>query len=126
MINRDQILSMLLEVCPSFTDSLLRVKADNDHEDLVYVYVGEFAPHLIDLFKKNQTDEFNAVFDLIEKLHVERDQTTREIATIGFLEGIQNVSGNSGVDPAEFVRFLRPESMKYWHKLNDFWSGLKV
>jgi hypothetical protein len=47
----------------------------------------------------------------------------REAATIGLLEGIQNVWSNNDVDPELFVVHLLPESAKWWLNLNDFWSG---
>lgn len=92
-------------------------------EGLLYVELGEFAHHLVELHKLKQADEFPAVFEVIERLHLEGDAYVKEAATIGMLEGIQNVAGNSGVDPEEFSRYLRPESAKWWQQLNDFWEG---
>jgi hypothetical protein len=60
---------------------------------------------------------------LIERLHREGDQFTREFATIGILEGIQNVWGHSDVSPEEFLAFLQPISAASWHALNQFWAG---
>jgi len=39
------------------------------------------------------------------------------------LEGIQNVWASHNVDPEQFVRYLLPESVKWWQSLNDFWNG---
>jgi hypothetical protein len=60
---------------------------------------------------------------VIERLHVEGDPYVREAATIGLLEGIQNVWGNNGVDPELFFPFLLPESVRWWKSLNKFWNG---
>ncbi|MGH9941193.1 MAG: DUF7674 family protein [Pyrinomonadaceae bacterium] len=98
-------------------------RAFYEDEDLLYVDLGEFAHHLVELHKANRTDEFPAMFEIIERLHLEGDAYVKEAATIGMLEGIQNVAGNSGVDPEEFFRFLKPESAKWWGQLNDFWEG---
>jgi len=56
-------------------------------------------------------------------MHLEGDDYVREAATIGALEGIQNIAGNSGVDPERFLPFLRKTSKKQWKKLNQFWGG---
>ena len=60
---------------------------------------------------------------LIVRVHLEGDQYVREAATIGLLEGIQNVWGNQNTDQELFAQHLLPESAKWWQSLNDFWSG---
>jgi hypothetical protein len=45
----------------------------------------------------------------------------KKAATIGLLEGNQNVWGNNGSDPEEFRIFLISESAKWWNQLNLFW-----
>jgi len=62
------------------------------------------------------------VFDVIETLHLNGDSYVREAATVGLLEDIQNNSGHRAVDPAVFVMYLKPESLRWWNKLNDFWT----
>ncbi len=39
-----------------------------------------------------RTDTFGKVFTLIERLHVEGDEYVRQLATIGYLEDLQNLS----------------------------------
>jgi hypothetical protein len=85
--------------------------------------LGDFARHLLQLHRQQQTDVFPAVAQVIERLHVEGDHYVREAATIGLLEAIQNVWRNEGTDPELFVPHLLPESARWWQSLNDFWSG---
>ena len=113
----------LLEACPSFAEKWEEHRTFYVDEDLLYVDLGEFAHHLVELHKTNQTGEFPAVFDVIEGLHLEGDDYVKEAATIGMLEGIQNVAGNLGVDPEVFAPYLKSESAKHWRQLNDFWDG---
>ena len=122
-ITQEQVTPLLIQACPSFTEKCEEHRAFYDHEDLLYVDLGEFAHHLVELHKTNQTGEFTAVFDVIERLHVEGDDYVKEAATIGMLEGIQNVAGKLGVDPEVFAPYLKPESEKWWRRLNDFWDG---
>jgi hypothetical protein len=57
----------------------------------VYVCLGSFAKHLLGLKEQGRTAEFAAVMEVIERLHVEGDTSTKEAATVGLLEGVQNV-----------------------------------
>jgi hypothetical protein len=118
----------LLEVCPSFRDTWRRIEVENGPGDdsptrLHYVDAGEFSAHLVDLHQKGQTGEVIEAFSALERLHVEGDHYVRELATIGYLEGIQNVASNNGVDPSSFERYLAPESRRWWNGLNAFWAG---
>jgi hypothetical protein len=113
MITAAQVVPILTEACPSFQST----------EELIYVALGDFARHLLELHQRNQTHAFPAVAQAIERLHVEGDHSVKEAATIGLLEGIQNVWSNNAVDPDLFGRNLLPESRKWWDELNAFWRG---
>ena len=108
---------LLLEACPSFRP-VWEYDLDDDDRELAYICLGCFAGHLLELHRQGRRDEFGAVAEVVEKLHVDGDHYVREAATIGLLEGIQNVWGNCGVDPEEFRPFLLPESAKWWDQLN--------
>ena len=123
MITKEQVMPLLLNACPSFSKRWEEHRAFYEDEELLYVDLGEFAHHLVELQKANRTGEFRAVFEIIERMHLEGDPYVKEAATIGMLEGIQNVAGNSGVEPEEFVAYLKPESVKWWRQLNDFWEA---
>jgi len=123
MITKEQVVPLLLEACPSFTEKWEEYSAFYGNEYLLYIDFGECAHHLVELHKANRTDEFPAVFEVIERLHLEGDAYVKEAATIGMLEGIQNVAGNNGINPEEFCRYLKPESAKWWRQLNEFWEG---
>jgi hypothetical protein len=124
VIAKDEVMPLLLEECPSFREPWNAYLATPSYEPgNVYVDLGEFATHLVELMRLGSTEEFSAAFDAVERLHLEGDAFVMEAATIGLLEGIQNVSGNTGVDPAAFVPYLRPESAKWWDELDRFWDG---
>jgi hypothetical protein len=123
MITKDQVMPILLNDCPSFSEKWREHLALYGDEQLLYIDLGAFADHIIDLYEKDQTQEFSAVFDSIERFHIEGDDYVREAATIGLLEGIQNTAGHRGIDPEAFAPYLKPESAKWWKKLNDFWNG---
>jgi len=119
MINREQVIPLILETCPSFRDAF----SQSDDKDLPYVVMGDLARHLLGLYRTGQTAEFDGLCEVVERLHVDGEPYVKELATIGFLEGVQNVWTNNGEDPEHFCRFLLPESRKWWKDLNDFWQG---
>ena len=125
MIKKEQVILLLLEACPSFTQKWKEHSADWEEENLLYIDLAEFNRHLIELHKSKKNDEFPAIFDVVEKLHTEGDDYVREAAAIGLLEGIQNLASHSenGVNAEEFVQYLKPESAKWWHQLNEFWEA---
>ena len=114
---------LLRAACPSFEEPW-RAYVSNPiyDEELIYVHLGEFASHLVDLMVEGRVSEFEAVFDAVERLHVDGDLHVRRAATVGLLEGIQNVSGGK-TDPEGFVRYLKPETALKWQLLNDAWNG---
>jgi hypothetical protein len=125
MITKDQMLVPMLAACPSFMPAWQAFVAEWAHDDdpPLYLALGDLARHLIEGIRSDATTEFPAVFEVVERWHLEGDHFVREAATIGLLEGIQNVGGNTGVDPALFETWLLPESRKWWDRLNRFWGG---
>ncbi len=130
MISKDEMIKLLAASCPSFKvvyDKELEAPDESlwfdKGEVLPYIFLGEFARHMVELFKSGRTEEFADIFSVVEKLHLNGDGYVEEAAKIGLLEDIQNIAGNRGVDPEEFVQFLGPESNKMWKELNRFWGG---
>ena len=99
MITKPQVVPVLLDACPSFRPVWEEHLHDNG-EEILYVALGDFARHVLELFQAGKTEAFAGVARAIERLHVEGDPYVREAATVGLLEGIPNVWGNNGVGPA--------------------------
>lgn len=119
------MLPRLVAACPSFTLKWEEHKREYfDEEDyLPYVALGEFNSHVVELYIEGATQELPSVFEEVERLHLEGDAYVKEAATVGFLEGVQNVIGNRGLNADVFLPFLGPESRKWWDQLNKFWAG---
>lgn len=122
MIQQDEAMPLLVEACPSFQEEWLRHVQEHGDE-LLYMAAGAFANHLLSLYQANDLSSFAAVAAAIERLHTQGSPWVKEFATIGVLEGIQNVWSHSSVDPEAFADFLLPESRRWWEGLNRFWSG---
>ena len=108
MITKDQVAPMILKACPSFQDTWDK----SIDKELLNVVMGDLARHLLSLFQRGVTDEFEPICEVIEHFHTNGDVFVRELATIGLLEGIQNNWANNDQDPEVFVEFLLPESRK--------------
>jgi hypothetical protein len=121
MIEQLEVMPLLVEACPSFEERWLKHFQERGN-DLFYELAGAFADHLLSLQQANDLSSFPAVAAAIERFHVEGTPWVKEFATIGVLEGIQNVWSNNSTDPEMFGAFLLPESQRWWRGLNDFWS----
>jgi hypothetical protein len=127
VITRDEVVPLLLAASPSFQEIWPDMEAANyDDEEgrrLHYSDASAFASHLIRLQRKGATAEIAAAMQVIERLNVEGDDYVRELATVGYLEDIQNAALRNDVDLAEFVPYLGPESRSLWDDLMVFWHG---
>ena len=119
MITKEQIIPILLKASPTFQ----KILDECDDKDLIYIVLGDFARHLLEMQKTGQFEVLKSAAEAIEQLELNGDHFVREAATIGLLEGIQNVWGNNDVNPDLFKQFLLPESLKWWNELNAFWNG---
>lgn len=130
VIGAEDVMPLLLGACPSFADRW-RV-SEQEHVDeespggrLHYMDAGDFIRHLVGLRLANDISEFPAVFDVIERLVVEGDSYVSNLGVIGYLEGFQMMTVTSaGLDPeGDFRPWLRPQSAKWWDRINRFWAG---
>jgi hypothetical protein len=119
------MLPRLVLACPSFAEKWEEHKREYfDEEDyLPYIALSEFDNHIVQLFATGSIHEFPAIFAEIEQLHLLGEPYVKEAATIGCLEGLQNIMGNRGMDPDVLRPYLGAESTKWWDQLNQFWNG---
>lgn len=129
MITKNELLDLLIESSTQFKEISVKELDDNDtlwkDEDgniLYHSVLAAYAGHIVTLYKHQIVGKFDKIFELIEMLHLNGDSYIKEAATIGILEGIQNISGNSNLDPRVFEQYLHPESMRWWNSLKRFWD----
>jgi len=96
---------------------------DDYDEGLPYCVAGSFARYLLDAYKNNNSDTLVMAGKFIEELYFFKDEKIQNLATVGYLEAIQNVWGNNETDPEEMVKYLGGTSQKWWTKLNRYWDG---
>ena len=130
MLARDDMFTPLLEADPTFLPrwrEFLSEWSDEPDDLPLYVALWELAHHIIEMQRAGNTAALQKVFDVVERWHIEGDRYVSEAATIGLLEGIQNilVSGKSseGVLGSDFEPYFGPETRRWWDKLYRFWDG---
>lgn len=114
----------MLDACPSFRPAWAEfVQEWSSGEDQpLYVALGSLASHLIALLAARDTTTLSSVFTVVERWHLEGDAYVREAATVGLLEDLQNEGLHTSTTPKDFEAFLHPESLKWWGKVDRFWS----
>ena len=112
----EEVNDYLINTFPDFT-------IDEVDEGLPYCVAGSFAFYLLEAYKNNDADTLVLAGKFIEELHSYKDEEIDNLATIGYLEGIQNVWGNNSINPEEMVKYLGSISQKWWIKLNRYWDG---
>jgi hypothetical protein len=126
VIAKDDMMGVLLAACPSFAPQWQAFQdewRDEAHDLPLYLVLADFARHLIGMVERGETSALPAVFTAVEHLHVEGEHYVREAATIGLLEGLQNLNLHKcGTEPEQFRPYLGPVSERWWDKLYGFWE----
>jgi len=123
MITRDDMFIPVVRADPTFgptCENFLREWRE-EPEAPQYLLLADLARHLIGQLALGDSSRFDAVFDVVERWHIEGDQHVREAATVGLLEDLQNLNLHMTTKPEQFIRWLRPTSRRYWDKIEAFW-----
>lgn len=128
MIDRGDMMDPMLRACPSFQPvwSEFLDEWRDETERPIYIALGSLATHLVSLLAARDTAGLSAAFAVVERWHVEGSPYVQEAATVGLLEGLQNESAHESTLPSQFEQFLFPETLKWWRKVDCFWSHGEV
>ena len=124
MITKNDMMGPILEASPRFVpvwEAFLKYCKSEAVDLPLYLVLGDLAGHIASLIQEGAEAELQRLFSVVEAWHVEGDDYVRNAATVGLLEDLQNASVVAPVDPANIVRFLGPESKRWWVKVERFW-----
>ena len=93
---------------------------DEDNLELAYVVSGEFVRYMQTLIG-NDEKELTRCLEFIEDLHFNKHHCIQELATIGFVESIQNSWSQENKD--YILKKLLPKTKKSWFDLNRSWGS---
>src|SRR4051812_40376790 len=125
MIAESEMMQPLLQACPSFQsdwEAFLSDWSDETDKPPLYLALGDLARHLISMLVVHDAPGLTRAFEVVERWHLEGDTFVRQAATIGLLENLQNTNQHESTSPSEFEPFLLPESLKWWRKVDRFWT----
>ncbi len=123
IITRASMFEPVLEADPSFLPIWTAFMEDwgDEPQPLNYLALSDLVGHLIGCLARGDTTRFDAVFDVVERWHIEGDAYVREAAYIGLLEDLQNTGLHQTTRPEDFLPWLRPVSRRWWDKVDAFW-----
>ena len=84
-----------------------------------------FSSYVEDLVAKNRTENLKPIFDLIEQLMNDGDQTVKDAVATCFLENLINRASAGSVPARAFVHLLGPRSRAYCKAWDDF-TGVRT
>jgi len=114
----------LIAICPGFAQAWQahldwwEGEPAGDYND-----VGALAQWVVERIGAGELDCLPALFQDVEAILEDASDELRNLLLVGFLEDVQNVAANTGVDPDVVLPFLGPESRKGWFDLIKFWHG---
>jgi hypothetical protein len=129
MIERAKMMEPMLAACPSFRDSWDEFVAEWQGEATelpYYLALSDLARHLVAMLERRDVAQFDAIFDVVERWHIDGDPYVREAATIGLLEDLQNTNFYTSASPDDLKPYLREHSARWWDKVEKFWATGEV
>lgn len=127
MIVKTEMMGVLIASSPEFASTWRQFVCEwqGSAELPLYVALGQFARHLIELHTQGDTERLTQAFRSIEHLLCDGDDYVREAATIGILETLQNLASHGHTRAKEYEPFLGEVSRRQWDALNRFWGTKK-
>jgi len=111
----EEVYEYLIKEFPDFV-------IDEVSQGLPYCVAGDFAHYLLNAYKNNEIDTLISAGKFIENLYSYENDEIKNLATVGYLESIQNVWSHY-IDPEDMVKYLGETSKKWWERLNRLWNG---
>jgi len=123
-MNIEDVIPNLLAACPSaqFVWQEHR-KFWSEEAAGLFNDISVFAQHAVDSYASEKTGEFPALFGLIERMITEGNAAVSELAIIGFIEDLQNISSHRWFGSKVFKKWLGPASRQGWQSVEKMWEG---
>lgn len=83
----------------------------------LYLALSSLAKHMAAHLEAGRASSLDRAFEVVERWHIEGDHYVREATTVGLLESLQRIGSS------DFEKWMRPETMRWWKKLDAFWRG---
>ena len=135
-ITKDNFFDGMVAACPSFEAAWLRFHEEWIDDPILfedggggtlpyYLLLSELANHLIGMLDRGETQQFPAIFQVVEDWVVRGEHYVSEAAIVGLLEDLTASHRYKTSHPSQFIPWLGPESQKWWSEVIDFWHRLE-
>lgn len=124
-IKREDMFEPLLVACPTFRPTYEEFLEEwaLEVDKPYYLALADFTRHIVGELEAGRTEQFPAIFAVVERWLLEGDSYVAEAATVGLLEDMQNHNLHpNGTKPEQFIPFLGDEARYWWAKVDAFWS----
>lgn len=105
-----------------FYHQTVKPNAEDEDERLPYIEIAHFSRFIVEKKKVGKTENFSLFFQNVEEILTHADQSIKELMVVGLFEGIQNIGGIEIDYYRSFDQWLKPNSLKAWRELIDFWE----
>lgn len=121
-----QAVSILCQLLPEFDKECLfhlnqLPKADRTVREVFH----RLAIYLAENIANFGDEDTDALFELIELILNQGQASLKNLVGNYFLEDFQNIYGNLGRNPEDYVHRLKPDTKKWWDEINRFWADLE-
>ena len=134
-IEKGDMMAPMLVACPSYRgqwEEFLKEWVDNpilfddggDGSLPHYLALSDLANHLIVKLETGDTEEFAAVFNVVEEWIVRGSDYVSEAAVVGLLEDLTNEARYFKKRVSDFVPWMGPTTRKWLPEVVDFWERL--
>ena len=115
----------LLNAFPDFSDRWRKhVASRGGKPSGPYNDMREFVAFTLDdLYEKGDLNETRRVFQLLERLFAEGDQSIRDLIGFGFFESLRNIASWRPYGSKPFEAFMGPTSIQVWREIERQWAG---
>ena len=105
-----------------FYNTEVKFDYDDPNDRLAYVDIGDISRFITEKKKAEQTEKFEIFFKNVEEIMIYGEHYVQELIVIGLFEGIQAFCGSEIDYYRSFDKWLKPNSLKAWRELIDFWE----
>jgi hypothetical protein len=118
-----EALELLFAACPSYKEEHEEwIDVLRRQEEPFSIHAAYFAHHLVELALRGQSNEFAAVFSMVERLLTEGDEEVRVMTKVAMIEDIQNIASYHDLDLTGFTKLLGPLSQIAWIEIKESWE----
>jgi hypothetical protein len=122
MMEKTEVISLLVAACPAFKLRLNEPGSDDtgesDHQNMI-----RLAHLLVESVQTGETASLEEVFSVIELGIIEGSPETRDLLIVRLLETLKNFASWQDIDYAVFEPWLKPETHIAWRWLEKKWKG---